>query len=414
MSWRCLMWVIVVICTNALIAQSSIHDLNYRLDTIVSEGIDSMAFPGAQILIRHKDEVIYHRVWGHHTYDNNRKVGFEDIYDMASITKVSTGLPIIMKLYGEGRLDIDTPLSQYIDVLRRGNKKDITLRQVLTHQARLKPYIVFWQKTIKKNGKYKCRTFSDKLSSNYPVRITNQLYLHKNYKKKMHKAIRKSELRDEGAYLYSGLIFLLMPDMIEEIVGVSFETYLRKHIYDPIGAKSLRYNPLDHYPADQIVPTEYDTVWRHELIHGTVHDEAAAMLGGVSCNAGLFGNAEDLSKLFQLYLNRGSWEGEQLIHPESVDIFAQYQYVGNRRGLGLDKPLRSYDDSAAYIAESASEQSYGHSGFTGTFVWADPKYDLVVVFLSNRVHPSRSHRKLYSMSIRPRFHQAIYDYVMAQ
>ncbi len=414
MTWRTSF--LLTLCCFIIIkmtGQASIHALNIKLDDIISEGIDSMAFPGAQILIRHQDKVVYHRVWGHHTYDQKQEVKFDDIYDMASVTKVSTGLAVLMKLHGEQKFDLDAPLGQYVKAIKRGNKKNLTFRQVLSHQARLEPYIVFWQSTLKGNGKYKCKTFKDKYSKNYPIQITDKLYLHKNYKRKMQKAIRKSKLRNEEVYLYSGLIFLLLPDVISEITGRPFSDYLYDNIYTPIGALSLTYNPLEKYNKEHIVPTEFDTMWRHQLVHGTVHDEAAAMLGGISCNAGLFGNAEDLSKLFQLYVNNGSWEDKRIMDPQSVNLFTQYQYVGNRRGLGFDKPLRVFNKDQTYIAQDASTMSFGHSGFTGTFVWADPKYDLVVVFMSNRVYPDRSHRKLYSMSIRPRFHQAIYDYIMA-
>jgi CubicO group peptidase (beta-lactamase class C family) len=227
----------------------------------------------------------------------------------------------------------------------------------------------------------------------------------------MVKAICKSPVKTEKTYRYSGLIFLLMPEIIERITGEDFETYLYENIYNLIGAKGLTYNPLSKYSIEEIIPTELDTFFRNQLIHGRVHDEAAAMLEGVSCNAGLFGKAEDLAKLFQLYLNNGNWNGKQIIASESVHEFTKCQYceTENRRGLGFDKPPIEYEWGQSYVAESASPESFGHSGFTGTFVWADPKEDLILIFLSNRVHPTRENRKLYSLDIRPSLHQAIYD-----
>ncbi len=401
-----------VICFSTLRGQSNTEALILKLDSIMQVGMDSMAFPGAQILVRYKDSIYLHKCWGYHTYASNREVNRRDVYDLASVTKVSSGLPLLMKLYGEQKIDIDLPIGTYISALKHSNKKDLTLRQILAHQARLQPYIVFWQHTLKKNGKYKCRTYDSNRSDKYPIQITDKLYLHKRYKGVMTKAIKKSRLKDDVAYLYSGLIFILMPDMIENIVRQPFEDYLYKTIFNPISAFSLRYNPLRFTPLDSIVPTEYDSLWRKKLVHGMVHDEAAAMLGGVSCNAGLFGNAEDLSSLFQLYLNKGSWQGKQLISDQAVEIFTDYQYIDNRRGLGFDKPMREYDPERSYISRYASKKSFGHSGFTGTFVWADPQYDLVVVFLSNRVYPSRDHRKLYTMGLRPAFHDAIYQWVI--
>ena len=392
-------------------AQDNYDLMSHRLDSLVQLGIDSMAFPGAQILVRHRDSIIYHKTWGHHTYDNNRAVEKNDIYDLASVTKVSSGLPILMKLYGEGLLNLDAPLKDYYKCFKRSNKKNLTLRQVLAHQARLRPYIVFWQEAKKDNGDYKRRTFKDSYSKKYPIRITDQLYMHKRYHKKMHKAIKDSELRKKKEYVYSGLAFLLMPDMIQDATGRQFEAYLKEEIFEPIGANRLTYNPTKQFGIDEIVPTEFDTLWRHQLVHGTVHDEAAAMLDGISCNAGLCGSAESLSRLFKLYLNKGTWADRQIISEHAVEVFTSYQYDINRRGLGFDKPLREYDANLAYVAESSSPSSFGHSGFTGTMVWADPEHELVYVFLSNRVYPYRSHRQLYKMSLRPQLHQTVYDYV---
>jgi len=386
--------------------------MHQQLDSLVRLGMDSMAFPGAQILIRHRDSIIYHRTWGHHTYDQKVDVKKEDLYDLASVTKVSSGLPILMQLYGRGLLNLDVPLQTYFHALKRSNKKHLSLRETLAHQAGLTPYIVFYKNAVKKNGKYKCKTFKDRWSKRFPIEITDGLYLHRNYHKKMKKAIRKSTIKNRGNYAYSGLTFLLMPEAISELVNERFEEYLYREIFAAIGAKHLTYNPMQKYDRAQIIPTEYDTLWRHRLVHGSVHDEAAAMLGGVSCNAGLFGDAESLSRLFQLYLNEGEWSGKQIIPTHAIREFTTYQYEDNRRGLGFDKPLRVYDADLAYVAESASPTSYGHSGFTGTMVWADPDHDLVFVFLSNRVYPSRSHRHLYTLSLRPKLHQAVYDYIL--
>lgn len=416
MIWRkqrwfsCLFW--LLLSASIGLAQEDSYDvMDHKLDSLIQLGIDSMAFPGAQILVRHRDSIIFHKTWGHHTYDKNRIVKKNDIYDLASVTKVSSGLPILMKLYGEGVLNLDAPLKNYYKCFRRSNKKNLSLRQTLAHQARLKPYIVFWQEAKKDNGDYKRRTFKKSYSKKYPIKITDSLYMHRRYHKKMQRAIKKSKLREKKEYVYSGLAFLLMPDMIKDLVDRSFESYLHEEIYQPIGAKRLTYNPANYFSRDEIVPTELDTMWRHQLIHGTVHDEAAAMLDGISCNAGLFGSAESLSRLFQLYLNKGSWDGQQIISERSVEMFTAYQYDDNRRGLGFDKPLRDYDADLSYIAESSSPSSFGHSGFTGTMVWADPEHELVYVFLSNRVYPYRSHRQLYRMSLRPQLHQVVYDYI---
>jgi CubicO group peptidase (beta-lactamase class C family) len=279
---------------------------------------------------------------------------------------------------------------------------------MLAHQAQLQPGIVHWQRAQKKDGTYKARTFQQDSSARYSIRITDHLWLHRNYQKKMKRAIKKSDLREEEGYRYSGLLFYLLPQIIEDITGENYETYLKREFYQKIDANTITFNPLRHFSIDRIVPTERDTFFRKQQIQGIVHDEGAGMMGGVSANAGLFSTTEDLAKLAQLYLNGGRYQEEQLIAPEALAVFTSYQYPNNRRGLGFDKPSLQ-KEASHYIAESASPMSYGHSGYTGTFVWIDPIYNLIVVFCSNRVYPDRSHRQLYELNIRPRLHQAIYD-----
>ena len=227
----------------------------------------------------------------------------------------------------------------------------------------------------------------------------------------MFRAILKAPVSEEKKYKYSGLAFYLFPEMIENISGEKYESYLNENFYKPLEAKTLTFNPLNKFPIHQIIPTELDTFFRMQQIHGTVHDEGAAMMGGVSSNAGLFGSAEDLAKLMQMYLNGGEYNGIRFIDSFSIREFTRYQFPenNNRRGLGFDKPLLEYDEQKSSVARDASPQSYGHSGYTGTMVWVDPKEDLIFIFLSNRVYPTRNNRKLYEMNIRPKIHQVIYD-----
>ena len=226
-----------------------------------------------------------------------------------------------------------------------------------------------------------------------------------------YKGIKKSKLRENADYKYSGLSFLLYPDLIQEKTGLPFDTFLYETFYKPIGADRLVFNPTKYFPLSEIVPTELDTFFRQQLVQGTVHDENASMLNGISSNAGLFGNALDLGKLLQLFLNKGTYAGKRYLKASTVEEFTRCQFCeeGNRRGLGFDKPLIEYDAKAAYIAKSASPESYGHSGFTGTFYWVDPTEDLIVIFLSNRVYPTRASRQLYSLNIRPSLHEVVYE-----
>lgn len=385
--------------------------LNQHIETIVQEGLDSMAYPGAQVLVAKNGQIIYQKEFGFHTYDQQQIVLSSDIYDLASITKVTTAVPSLMRMQDDGLFDIDAKLANYFPSFKGSEKGELYFRSILAHNARLQPYIVYWKKAQKKNGKYRGRTFKNNAHKNYPIKITDKLYLHKKYKEKMINFIKSSPLNKEPGYVYSGLSFLMYPDLIKEKTGKRFDQYLYHTFYKKIGANKLIFNPLERVNSNEIIPTEYDDFFRKKLVHGTVHDEAAAMLSGISGNAGLFGNAGDLAKLLQLYLNEGQYGGERFIEKSTIQDFTRCQFCdeGNRRGLGFDKPLIKYDPEKSYIAKSASKYSYGHSGFTGTFFWIDPAEDLIVIFLSNRVYPTRENRKLYTMKIRSRLHQAVYD-----
>ena len=395
---------------------------------LVQLGLDSMAYPGAQVLVAHRGKIVYHEAFGHHTYEQLRPVQTDDIYDLASVTKVSSALPALMQWYGQGRFELDAPLTRYFDGFRRrSNKDELTYRQMLAHNARLRPWIPYWQGTLRGHGRYPWRrrwnptrindrrfrwnTFEAEPSEKYSIRITDSLWLHRDFKEKIYKAIRKSPLNEEPGYVYSGLLFYLLPEIVQDMAGKNFEEYLKETFYRPLGAHTITYNPLRYYDETRIVPTEQDTFFRMQLLHGTVHDEGAAMMGGVSANAGLFASANDLAKLFQMYMNYGQYGNRQLIASRAVEEFTRCQYCeeDNRRGLGFDKPMIEYDSTASYIAEAASARSFGHSGYTGTFVWADPEEELILIFMSNRVHPTRLNRKLYTLGIRPRLHAALYE-----
>ena len=387
--------------------------LEEKLDPIISEAIDSMAFPGCQVAVAHHGEIVFNKSYGYHTYEHKRPVELHHIYDVASLTKVTTGLPLLMRLVGNGLIDLDAPISAYLPDLNKSNKAELTQREILAHKAQLEPYIVFWQKALRKNGKFKSRTFKNHPHKKYPTQVSEDLYMHRRMRNKMMKLIKKSPLREEKGYRYSGLYFLLLPQLIESTTDGNFLSLLNDEIFDPLGLTRTTYHPLNHIDHSEIVPTEYDSLFRKQLVHGYVHDEAAAMLG-TSCNAGLFSNAEELCKLFMMYNNFGSLNGMQMIDSTVMKEFTSYQYEteGNRRGLGFDKPLLVYDEQLSYVAKSASRSSFGHSGFTGTMAWADPEHDLVFIFLSNRVYPSRNQRNIYNLNVRPRIHQVIYDHFL--
>ena len=387
--------------------------LESGIQAIIAEALDSAAFPGCQILLAKDGKIFYEQSFGYHTYDQQREVTNTDIYDLASVTKTTAATLALMKLYDQGLFDINQTFGYYFPDIAKKEKKDMVMRDVLAHQAGLRAWIPYYAESRKKNGKYKRNTVSSDSSARFPHRISESgLFLHRDYKtKKIYKMIRKSKVSEEKEYLYSGLSFYLYPELVERISGKPFDQYLRDEFYGPLGAKTLTFKAGDYFPLDRIVPTEVDSFFRMQTLHGVVHDEGAAMMLGVSGNAGLFSNAKDLAKVYQMLLNGGTYNNKRYLKKSTIMQFTRCHFceTGNKRGLGFDKPLINYDPVSSSVAKGASPASYGHSGYTGTLVWADPANDLLFVFLSNRVHPTRDNRKIYQMNIRPRIHNLVYD-----
>lgn len=387
--------------------------LNTRIDHIMTQAIDSMAFPGGQILLAKGGIIFYQKAFGHHTYDNERKVDQSDLYDLASVTKTTASTLALMKLYDLGLFDPDQTMGHYFPKVAKGKKKYLIMRDVLAHQAGLKAWIPYWSVSQRKNGKYKNKTVRKDSSEKYPYRISESgLFMHKDFiQKKIYKLIRKSKVSNDKKYIYSGLTFYLIPELVKRLTGKSFDQFLYDEFYKPMNAKTLRFNAGQYFGKDRIVPTEVDTFFRMQTLHGVVHDEGAAMMLGVSGNAGLFSNSEDLAKVYQMLLNGGEFDGKRYLNLETIEEFTSCQFceTGNRRGLGFDKPLVEYDANLSSVAKDASPLSYGHTGYTGTLVWADPKNDLLFIFLSNRVHPTRNNSKIYQLNVRPNIHNLVYE-----
>ncbi|MEN7548929.1 serine hydrolase [Rapidithrix thailandica] len=384
--------------------------LSHRIDSVVRLGLTEKAFPGCQVLAAKNGKVFFQKSYGYHTYQYQNKVKDDDVYDLASVTKVTAATLALMKMVEEGKIDLDAPFSTYWKDFKKKEKANFTVREVLAHYARLHPYIVYWQQAVRKNGKFKCHTFKTDSNKRYNARVSKDLYMHRKFRKKVYKAIRQSPLNPGKEYVYSGLSFLLYPEIIKHLTGQNFDQFLQTQFYQPLGASNLTFNPYETLPAQRIVPTEYDSLFRKGQIHGFVHDEAAAVMGGISGNAGLFSNANDLAKVLQMWLQNGTYAGTRYLKEATVKEFTRCQYCeeGNRRGLGFDKPLLEHKERGS-VAVSASMQSFGHTGFTGTLIWADPSKDLVFIFLSNRVYPTRENKKLYSLNIRPAIHEILYQ-----
>jgi len=379
------------------------------IDSIAQMGIDSMAYPGCQIAVIKDGMLIYHKAFGHHTYDKNQPVALTDLYDLASVTKIAATTASIMRLVDEGKFDLQKNLGDYLPYLERTNKAGMGLRDVLAHQARLRGWISFQHSTLE-NGAYKPGIYSDSFSEQFSVRVARDLYLAKSYRDTIIQQIIDSPLQKRRTFLYSDLGMILLTDLIRLQSGLPLDQYASKTFFEPMGLGSICFNPLEKFSPDVMVPTEIDTIFRKQFLRGYVHDPAAAMLGGVAGHAGLFSNALDLALLMQMFLQGGEYAGQQYIQPETIREFTRVQFAGNqnRRGLGFDKPTIT-PAKGSPACKSASLLSYGHSGFTGTYAWVDPKENLVYVFLSNRTYPYPSNRKIISLEIRQKIHQSIYD-----
>jgi beta-glucosidase-like glycosyl hydrolase/CubicO group peptidase (beta-lactamase class C family) len=388
--------------------------LTAKVDSIAFSGIERGAYPGCEIMIASKGRVIFHSTYGYQTYENRIAVGEHDLFDLASVTKISSSMAGLLLLDSKNLFTPDKTLAEYLPYYRRSDKGNIVVREMLAHQARLTAWIPFWRETVLKNGEFRKGIFSKCESQKYPLKVADELYINRNYRAKIFREIKESPLRNEKKYLYSDLTFIIMPDIIEKLSGRKFGDFLTEEVYRKIGAWDICFNPWKSYPPVRIVPTEYDSLFRKQLLHGTVHDEGAAMLGGISGHAGLFATAGDLMKLMELYRRMGDYGGEQIFDPDVMKEYTSYQFPenSNRRGVGFDKPLVNNKDvkpSESYPCQGASPSSFGHSGYTGTFVWIDPEKEITYIFFCNRVYPTRNNNLLSDLNIRTNILQAIYD-----
>ena len=314
--------------------------LEKRVDSLALVGLKAKAYPGCEIMIARKGTVVFQKCYGYQTYENRTPVTEDDLFDLASVTKISASLPGFMLLNTEGKFSPDQTLGHYLPYYKHSNKADITMRDIFTHQAGLTPFIQFWKETQKKDSTFKRNIFRSEYSKKYPYEVAHGLYINKNYRKKMFSEIKKSPLK-EKKYVYSDLTFIMTPEIIERITGEKWYDFVNENIYRKIGAYDIVFNPTHKYPLISLIPTEYDSLFRKQQLVGTVHDETAAMLGGISGHAGLFATANDLMKLMELYRRMGEYGGEQIIGRDVMKEYTRTQFPENknRRALGFDKPL---------------------------------------------------------------------------
>ena len=389
--------------------------LEKTIDSIVKAGIEMAAFPGCQICIARNGSIIFQKNYGYQTYDSIIPIHDSSIYDIASITKVTASIPSLMYLYDQNKFDLDRNIESYFPYLENTNKAKLSFRNILTHQAQLQSWIPFYWYNSDSLGNLNPSVFQGHQDDIFSVRVAENLYIDAQYKYKIWDTIVKSDLRKKKEYKYSDLGYYWIPQIIESNYNIPFEKFVFQQFYQVLQLKHTNYHPREYFPLNQIVPTENDTIFRKQVVRGDVHDPGAAMLGGVGGHAGLFSTAKDLSIIFQMYLQKGFYNGVQHIDTATIEEFTRYQHDGikNRRALGFDKPYKEYDEYGP-VCESASLNSFGHSGFTGTYAWVDPDYNLVYIFLSNRVFPRSDNYKISKHDFRTKIQQAIYDAIITK
>lgn len=377
------------------------------IDTIALDAISKGATPGCQVLVAKGGKVIYQKSFGHHTYEKKQAVKNYHVYDVASLTKILATTVAVMKLYDEKKIKLDAHLGDYLPELKGSNKEKLTIHDVLLHQAGLIPFVPFYKNTLI-SGTLNPLVYSNVSDSNFTIAVTENLFMHEDYEPILWQQIIATEVKPNPQYVYSDIGFILLRRVVENISKKSFEDFLNEEIYRPLNLSLMQFNPLKTLNRDWIVPTEFDSIFRKQALVGTVHDQTAAMLGGVSGHAGLFSNANDVAVIMQMLLSGGEYGGRRILKESTVKEFTKKQSKISRRGFGFDKP-ETDTKKASPTSKSSSPLAFGHTGFTGTCAWADPKYNLVYVFLSNRVHPSSENKKLVDMNVRTRILDLVYE-----
>lgn len=386
--------------------------LTETVDSIANDAIKKQATPGCVVAIFKNGKLIFEKGYGFQNYDSMVPVTTNTIYDLASVTKVAATTLAIMKLWEEGKINLKRSISDYLPWLKGSNKEELTLENLLMHQAGLVPFIPFYKNAMDENGHPRKEIFSNRVNDEYRISVADTLFMRSQWLDTMYNQIKTSTVNsNELKYVYSDNDFILLGNVVSAISGMPLDEYVKKEFYDSLGMTSTYFKPFEHFSISEIAPTEQEKQFRQQLIHGYVHDPGAAMMGNVAGHAGLFSNVYDLGILFQMLLNGGTFNGKRYFKKETIDWFTSYQTPVSRRGLGFDKPEKNnkeLDAVHAYPCISPSPSTFGHTGFTGTCVWADPKYNLVYIFLSNRVCPSSDNNKLIKMNVRSNIQEAIY------
>lgn len=354
--------------------------------------------------------LLHFKCFGRARYEDSLAVSRDAVYDIASITKVCATTLALMKLYDEGKINLEMPLQHYLPETAGSNKGNIALKQLLLHQAGLVPFISFYKETIDSLGNPLPSIYRRIASDSFPTRVAKGWYLRKDWQDTLFKRVLDSKLETPGKYVYSDNDFILLGKVVERLSGKPLNEYVEQNFYRRMALTHTRFLPWKQERVEQVMPTETEPIFRNQVLQADVHDPGAALMGGVAGHAGLFSNAYDLGILMQCLINKGAFNGHRYIQAETVALFSSYQSSVSRRGLGFDKPEKdNAQRKEPYPCLSASAPTFGHTGFTGTCVWADPAKGLVLVFLSNRIQPSSSNRKLIDLNFRGKILESIYQ-----
>ena len=383
-----------------------------RIDSMAIQIIATRATPGCQILAAKNGAVFYHKSFGYQTYDSLVPVNEETLYDIASITKVAGTLQAIMYLKEREKIQLWDRASDYLPELKGSNKEEMLIAELLAHQAGLQPFIPYWKRTLKSADLAETFYCDSRDNNWFCTEVVPGMYSMRSMEDSLWQWVIQSDLlaRNKNGvfeYKYSDLGFYILKKLAERLLGEPVSVFLERRFYQPLGLPRLCFQPKRYFPENEIAPTENDTLFRRSQIRGNVHDPGAAMFGGIAGHAGLFSNAWSLAVLMQMNLNKGYYGGRYFLLPQTVPLFSERPFPQNRRGYGWDKPYLWSKDGPT--SDKASPQTFGHTGFTGTCVWADPASGLLFVFLSNRVYPDAENAKLIKENIRPRMHDLFYQ-----
>ena len=380
-----------------------------KIDSIIDLAIGKKMTPGLQVVVARKGKVVFERNAGFHTYEKKTPVTDTSLYDLASLTKILASLPLIMQLEEKGVIQFDSRLGELMPFFKGSNKEDIKLKDMLLHYGRLQAWLPFYVPTIDRATKRpSVKYYREQAVENFKIPVADNMYIRNDIRDSIMGIIRSSNLEKNVGYKYSDLPFYIMKYYLEDYHKTSLDYLTQTEFYSQLGANYTTFVPLNKFRLAQIVPTEDDKLWRRQLVHGYVHDQGAAMQGGIGGHSGLFSNANDVAKIMQLYLNGGSYGGKKYLKPETLEKFNTCYYCDNnvRRGVGFDKPQLG---KSGPTCGCVSMTSFGHTGFTGTLAWADPEEEIVFVFLANRTFPDVDNRKLIQQNIREKIQQVIYD-----